>query len=164
MWGISSRLVQRSTATARDPCRPWRATLDPGHKPRLGLFCPAVLLLSKFGYRLCPRGCFQNGLPQQSTGAALHPQSLGRVWIWWDAELQPHPAPQSNAGCLLGGQTPCFWGRDPQFSSVTESCLTLCNPMNCSTPGLPVHQGYLPGINQGLVLKTSPSFDCAGFE
>ena len=26
------------------------------------------------------------------------------------------------------------------FSSVTQSCLTLCDPMNCSTPGLPVHQ------------------------
>ena len=26
-----------------------------------------------------------------------------------------------------------------QFSSVTQSCLTLCYPMNCSTPGLPVH-------------------------
>ena len=25
-----------------------------------------------------------------------------------------------------------------QFSSVAQSCLTLCNPMNCSTPGLPV--------------------------
>ena len=25
------------------------------------------------------------------------------------------------------------------FSSVTQSCLTLCNPMDCSTPGLPVH-------------------------
>ena len=27
-----------------------------------------------------------------------------------------------------------------QFSSVTQSCPTLCNPMDCSTPGLPVHQ------------------------
>ena len=28
-----------------------------------------------------------------------------------------------------------------QFSSVTQSCPTLCNPMNRSTPGLPViHQ------------------------
>ena len=27
-----------------------------------------------------------------------------------------------------------------QFSSVTQSCPTLCDPMNCSTPGLPVHQ------------------------
>ena len=27
-----------------------------------------------------------------------------------------------------------------QFSSVAQSCLTLCNAMNHSTPGLPVHQ------------------------
>ena len=26
-----------------------------------------------------------------------------------------------------------------QFSSVAQSCPTLCNPMNRSTPGLPVH-------------------------
>ena len=26
-----------------------------------------------------------------------------------------------------------------QFSSATQSCPTLCNPMNRSTPGLPVH-------------------------
>ena len=26
-----------------------------------------------------------------------------------------------------------------QFSSVAHSCPTLCNPMNCSTPDLPVH-------------------------
>ena len=26
-----------------------------------------------------------------------------------------------------------------QFSSVTQPCQTLCDPMNCSTPGLPVH-------------------------
>ena len=26
-----------------------------------------------------------------------------------------------------------------QFSSVTQLYLTLCDPMNCSTPGLPVH-------------------------
>ena len=26
-----------------------------------------------------------------------------------------------------------------QFSSVTRSCPTLCDPMDCSTPGLPVH-------------------------
>ena len=26
-----------------------------------------------------------------------------------------------------------------KFSSVTQSCPTLCNPMDCSTPGLPVH-------------------------
>ena len=28
-------------------------------------------------------------------------------------------------------------------SSVTQSCPTLCDPMNCSTPGLPVHHQLL---------------------
>ena len=28
-------------------------------------------------------------------------------------------------------------------SSVTQSCLTLCDPMNCSTPGLPFHHQIL---------------------
>ena len=30
-----------------------------------------------------------------------------------------------------------------QFSSVTQLCPTLCDPMNCSTPGLPVHYQLL---------------------
>ena len=30
-----------------------------------------------------------------------------------------------------------------QFSSVAQSCLTLCDPMNCSTPGLSVHHQLL---------------------
>ena len=34
-----------------------------------------------------------------------------------------------------------------QFSLVTQSCLTLCDPMNCSTPGLPVHH-QLPEFTQ----------------
>ena len=34
-----------------------------------------------------------------------------------------------------------------QFSSVAQSCLTLCNPMNRSTPGLPVHH-QLPEFTQ----------------
>ena len=34
-----------------------------------------------------------------------------------------------------------------QFTSVTQSCLTLCDPMNCSMPGLPVHH-QLPEFTQ----------------
>ena len=30
-----------------------------------------------------------------------------------------------------------------QFSSVAQSCLTLCNPMDCGTPGFPVHHQLL---------------------
>ena len=33
------------------------------------------------------------------------------------------------------------------FSSVSQSCPTLCDPMNCSTPGLPVHH-QLPELTQ----------------
>ena len=47
-----------------------------------------------------------------------------------------------------------------QFSSVAQSCLTLCNPMDCSTPGFPVHH-QLPELAQthvhwvGNVIQTS---------
>ena len=34
-----------------------------------------------------------------------------------------------------------------QFSSVAQSCPTLCHPMNCSMPGLPVHH-QLPEFTQ----------------
>ena len=34
-----------------------------------------------------------------------------------------------------------------KFSSVTQSCPTLCDPMNCSMPGLPVHH-QLPEFTQ----------------
>ena len=34
-----------------------------------------------------------------------------------------------------------------QFSSVAQLCSTLCNPMDCSTPGLPVHH-QLPEFTQ----------------
>ena len=34
-----------------------------------------------------------------------------------------------------------------QFSSVAQSCPTLCDPMNCSTSGLPVHH-QLPEFTQ----------------
>ena len=34
-----------------------------------------------------------------------------------------------------------------QLSSVSQSCLNLCDPMNCSMPGLPVHH-QLPEFTQ----------------
>ena len=35
------------------------------------------------------------------------------------------------------------WKLDNQFISVTQSCLTLCDPMDCGTPGFPVHHHLL---------------------
>ena len=41
-----------------------------------------------------------------------------------------------------------------QFSSVAQSCLTLCDPMNCSTSGLPVYH-QLPEFTQTHVHRVS---------
>ena len=41
-----------------------------------------------------------------------------------------------------------------QFSSVAQSCPTLCDPMNHSTPGLPVHD-QLPEFTQTHVHRVS---------
>ena len=56
------------------------------------------------------------------------------------------PRDQTRVSCIAGR----FFTAEPpgkplwicvQFSSVAQLCLTLCDPMNCSTPGLPVpHQ------------------------
>ena len=40
-----------------------------------------------------------------------------------------------------------------QFSSVAQSCPTLCNPMNCSMPGLPVHH-QLPEFTQPMSIES----------
>ena len=47
---------------------------------------------------------------------------MQEAWIW----------------ALVGELRSCMW-HSVQFSSVAQSCLTLCDPMNCSTLGLPVH-------------------------
>ena len=43
-----------------------------------------------------------------------------------------------------------------QFRSVDQSCLTLCDPMVCSTPGLSVHH-QLPEFTQTHVHRVQPS-------
>ena len=37
--------------------------------------------------------------------------------------------------------------RGQSISSVAQSCPTLCNPMDCNTPGFPVHH-QLPELTQ----------------
>ena len=46
------------------------------------------------------------------------------------------------------------WLSSVQFSSVAQSCPTLCDPTNCSTPGLPVHH-QLPEFTQTHVHRVS---------
>ena len=47
-----------------------------------------------------------------------------------------------------------FDHRSVQFSSVSQSCLTLCNPVNRSMPGYPVHH-QLPEFTQTCVHRVS---------
>ena len=54
-----------------------------------------------------------------------------------------------------------------QFSSVAQSCLTLCTPMNCSTPGLSVHpqlpestQTHVHWVSNGIQLSHPLSSSC----
>ena len=44
-----------------------------------------------------------------------------------------------------------------QFSSVTQSCPTLCDPMNYSTPGLPVHHQLLESTQPMSIESVMPS-------
>ena len=62
-------------------------------------------------------------------------------WLWglWDPSL-----PTRNWTC-----TPWV-----QFSSVAQSCPTLCDPMDYSTPGFPVHH-QLPEPTQSHVHRVS---------
>ena len=48
---------------------------------------------------------------------------------------------------LCSSQSLCPPFQSVQFSSVAQSCQTLCDPMNRSTPGLPVHR-QLPEFTQ----------------
>ena len=49
---------------------------------------------------------------------------------WVDDAIQPAHSPTNNVGLV-------------QFSSIAQLCLTLCDPLNCSTLGLPVHHQFL---------------------
>ena len=72
------------------------------------------------------------------------------MWKQWDCGLRWHwmVTAQRQKYILMDQKrkprdksmhlwTPYLW--KVQFSLVTQSCLTLCDPMNRSTPGLPVH-------------------------
>ena len=55
------------------------------------------------------------------------------------------PRDQTHVSCIGRLILYCWATREApvQFSWVAQSCPTLCNPMDCSTPGLPVHRQLL---------------------
>ena len=60
--------------------------------------------------------------------------------VYWSGLPLPSPGELPIPG--IKPAPPIF-----QFSSATQSCPTLCDPMNCSTPGFPVHH-QLPDPTQ----------------
>ena len=69
--------------------------------------------------------------------------ALWEYAIYWSIYF-----PQLQALCFLGSPKKernfiCCYNLCYQFSSVAQSCPTLCDPMNCSMPGLPVHHQLL---------------------
>ena len=53
---------------------------------------------------------------------------------------------------IISGAHPSTSPSSVQFSSVAQSCPTLCDPMNHSMPGLPVHR-QLPEFTQTLAYR-----------
>ena len=59
--------------------------------------------------------------------------------------------------CLKNFQSYVTTCKKDQFNSVTQSCPTFCDPMDCSTPGLPVHhqlqeltQTHVPPVSDAI--------------
>ena len=84
------------------------------------------------------------GIVQQKWKCGKGPKS--KIWIWHKWIHRGN----KNMGVLtlppfkklkIGSQQ--HHSLSVQFSSVTQSCLTFCNPMNRSTPGFPAHHQLL---------------------
>ena len=76
---------------------------------------------------------------------AFHLLLLFRVGLPTFIILLPYMCIFLNSILLLFGFELCMCTESlsVQFSSVTQSCPTLCDPMNRSTPGFPVHYQLL---------------------
>ena len=83
----------------------------------------------------------KNG-PKTLTGSSSKEIHMWEINIWKDV---PHHMSSEKCKLKWGLTTHLF--SSVQFSSVAQSCLTLCDPMNHSTPGLLVHH-QLPELTQ----------------
>ena len=89
----------------------------------------------------------QTAGPAQKTSKGLSAELQKRSHR--PAASRPPLLPPPYRSCLHCDGAKAAQG-PPQFSSVSQSCLTLYNPMNLSTPGLPIHH-QLPEFTQTQV-------------
>ena len=57
----------------------------------------------------------------------------------------------------LDQEAPKYFPKPVKFSSVSQSCRTLCDPMYCSMPGLPVHHQLLESTQTHVHWAVMPS-------
>ena len=73
----------------------------------------------------------------------------------WISEIRSQQAiKKENERKRADSKQPMYAFSSVQFSSVPQSCPTVCDPMNHSTPGLPVHH-QLPEFTQIQVHRVS---------
>ena len=118
-----------------------------------------ISLKSKTTLSVCMLSYFSHVWLFGTHWTAAHQAALS-MWFsrreYWNGLLCPPPGDLPNQGngsasltsAALAGRfftTSATWEAQNsiQFSSVTHSCPTLCNPMNCSTLGLFVHYQLL---------------------
>ena len=61
---------------------------------------------------------------------------------------------------LTFSETSDVFSKNYQFSSVAQSCLTLCDPTDCSTPGFPVYHQLLSLLKLMSIESVMPSNHC----
>ena len=102
-----------------------------------------------------PVSCIEPGLAIHFTYDNLH------VSMPFSQIISPLPSPTESKRLFYTSVSLLLsriQGYDSvQFSSVAQSCPTLCDPMNCSTPGLPVHhqlteftQTHIHGVSDAI--------------
>ena len=77
---------------------------------------------------------------------SVHGNLQARILDWLaisSSRESSQPRDRTQVFCIVGR----FFIVSVQFSSVTQSCPVLCDSMNCSTPGFPVHH-QLPEFTQ----------------
>ena len=137
-------------------------------------FCQAVLTLlckkGKWVYRLWATqpillsSKWQKrdwGFLRASSSLAIVPLGLVNLWILFNFKIFLFSIDVNSIQIItvlyystLPAQLKIYTYPSDQIRSVTQSCPTLCDPMNRSTPGLPVHH-QLPEFTQTHVCRVS---------
>ena len=120
------------------------------------LACKSILLLT---FRIPSAWCYykEDQMLVGFTTVLKFPQST--YFLYACSRSRPPPNTRLEISLLSFIEYPlCLRNLvKSQFSSVTQSCLTLCNPMDCSMLGLPVHHQLLEFTQTQSIELVMPS-------